>query len=139
MPETHIVVCTTCRLPGTTREQAADGLKLFDAVQEALWTAESEAGAALNLQLRGQACMSGCNRACTLTVQAEGKCTYYWGDLPPDAETAAQVIACARQHELSADGALEWKTRPKRLQSGVLARLPAIPGTGAPAAVMQPV
>jgi predicted metal-binding protein len=129
MPETHIVVCTTCRAPGTSREQAADGLSLFDAVQQALWAAENEAGSALPLQLRGQACMSGCNRACTLAIQGAGKWTYYWGDLAPDAETAAQVVVCARMHERSADGELAWKDRPKGLQSGVLARLPAIAAT----------
>ena len=126
MSDTYIIVCTTCRVAGASREERADGLNLFDAVQEALWAAETEDVAeALNLQLKGQSCMSGCNRACTLAVQSAGKWTYYWGDLAPDAETAAQVIACARMHHCSADGLLEWKTRPERLKSGVLARLPA--------------
>ena len=49
-PDTHITVCTTCRAPGTSREQRADGLGLFDAVQEALWAAESEDGTELTLQ-----------------------------------------------------------------------------------------
>ncbi len=125
MSDTHITVCTTCRAPGTSREQRADGLNLFDAVQEALWAAESEGGAALNVQLRAQACMSGCNRACTLAVQSAGKWTYYWGDLVPDAETAEQVVVCALMHQRSTDGELEWKLRPERLKSGVLARIPA--------------
>jgi predicted metal-binding protein len=125
MTDTHITVCTTCRAPGTSREQRADGLSLFDAVQEALWAAETADGAALNVQLRGQTCMSGCNRACTLAVQSAGKWTYYWGDLAPDAETAAQVVVCALMHQRSTDGELEWKVRPERLKSGVLARIPA--------------
>jgi predicted metal-binding protein len=125
MSDTHIIVCTTCRPPGASRDLRAEGLNLFDAVQEALWAAETDEGAALNVHLRGQGCMSGCNRACTLAVQGAGKWTYYWGDLAPDAETAAQVVACARTHQRSADGVLEWKTRPERLKSGVLARLPA--------------
>jgi predicted metal-binding protein len=69
--------------------------------------------------------MSGCNRACTLAVQSAGKWTYYWGGLAPDAETAEQVVACARMHQLSTDGELDWKARPERLKSGVLARIPA--------------
>ena len=69
--------------------------------------------------------MSGCNRACTLAVQSAGKWTYYWGDLAPDAETAAQVVVCALMHQRSNDGELEWKVRPERLKSGVLARIPA--------------
>ncbi len=123
--DTHIIVCTTCRVNGTSREEPADGLGLFDAVQAALWAAEAEDGAPLNLQLREQRCMSGCNRACTLALQGAGKWTYYWGDLAPDADTAAAVLACARMHLHSADGVLDWQSRPERLKSGVLARLPA--------------
>lgn len=125
MSDTHITVCTTCRASGTSREQRADGLTLFDAVQEALWAAQTDDGAARHVQLRAQACMSGCNRACTLAVQSAGKWTYYWGDLVPDAQTAEQVVACALMHQRSTDGELEWKSRPERLKSGVLARIPA--------------
>lgn len=126
MADTQITVCTTCRAPGTSREQRADGLNLFDAVQEALWAVDTEGGAAPNVQLRGQACMSGCNRACTLAVQSAGKWTYYWGDLVPDADTAAQVVTCARMHQRSTDGELPWKDRPERLKNGVLARISAV-------------
>lgn len=122
---THITVCTTCRASSTSREQRADGLALLDAVQEALWAAQTEDVAVLPVQLRAQACMSGCNRACTLAIQSAGKWTYYWGDLVPDAQTAGQVVACARMHQHSTDGELPWKDRPDRLKSGVLARIPA--------------
>ena len=121
---THIVVCTTCRVQGTSREEPADGLGLLDAVQTALWTAEGEHNAPLNIRLQGQACMSGCNRACTLAIQAAGKWSYYWGDLTPDAETATQVVASALMHQCKLDGELPWGSRPERLKIGVLARLP---------------
>lgn len=123
---THIVVCTTCRLKGSSSEERADGLNLFDAVQSALWAADAEGGAPVNVELKGQKCMSGCNRACTLAMQGPGKWTYYWGDLAPDADTATAVVACARMHLHSADGVLDWQARPEPLKSGVLARLPAI-------------
>ena len=129
--DTEIIICTTCRGVDTTREQTADGLKLFEAVQEALWVAESEAGAPVGVRLRGQACLSGCNRACTLAFQAAGKQTYYFGDVVCDAETAAHVVACGRLHQSSADGTLERKDRPERLRSGILGRLPAMATTRA--------
>lgn len=125
MSDTHITVCTTCRASSTSREQRADGLALLDAVQEALWAAQTEDVAVLPVQLRTQACMSGCNRACTLAIQSAGKWTYYWGDLVPDVQTAEQVVTCALMHQLSTDGELPWKDRPERLKSGVLARIPA--------------
>ena len=124
MSDTEIIVCTTCRPPGASRELPAEGLALFEAVREALLVCELDTGLHKGLQVRGLACMSGCSRACTLTMQAQGKFSYYFGDLAPDAETAAQVIACAQLHRHSADGNLARNARPERLRSGILARLP---------------
>jgi predicted metal-binding protein len=74
--------------------------------------------------VRGVACMSGCDRACTVAFQAPGKHSYLFGDLQPDADTAAQVLACARLHAQSSDGALARNDRPQRLRSGILTKLP---------------
>lgn len=126
MSETEIIVCTTCRPLGANRELPAEGMALFEAVQEALLHCEFDTGAHHGLQVRGHACMSGCSRACTVTFQAQGKLSYYFGDLTPDAETAAQIIACAQLHQHSADGNLARNSRPERLRSGILARLPPL-------------
>jgi predicted metal-binding protein len=126
MSDTEIIVCTTCRPPGASRELPADGLALFEAVQDALLVCELDTGQHKGLQVRGLACMSGCSRACTVTLQARGKFTYYFGDLSPDAETAAQVIACAQLHVQSADGNLARNERPERMRTGILARLPSV-------------
>ena len=135
---TEIVVCTTCRPAGVPRDQTAPGQLLHDAVQAALGAdqpaqdgAESgaqtgAAGSLPRLKLRGLACMSGCDRACTVALQAPGKFSYYFGDLSADAETAVQLIACAHLHRDSADGTLLRNARPERLRSGILARLPAV-------------
>lgn len=126
MSDTEIIVCTTCRPQGASRELPAAGLALFEAVQDALFASEFEADAAQGLRVRGTACMSGCSRACTVTLQASGKFSYYFGDLSADAETAQQVIACAQLHQGSDDGALARNDRPERLRSGILARLPPL-------------
>lgn len=126
MSDTEIIVCTTCRPPGASRALPAAGQVLFEAVQDALLHCELDTGEHEGLQVRGLACMSGCSRACTVALQAQGKYTYYFGDLAPDAETAAQVIACAQLHKHSADGNLARNARPERLRSGILARLPPL-------------
>jgi predicted metal-binding protein len=126
MSATEIIVCTTCRPPGASRELPAEGLALFEAVQDALLECELDTGQHEGLHVRGMACMSGCSRACTVTLQARGKFTYYFGDLAADTDTAAQVIACAQQHWHSTDGNLARNARPERLRSGILARLPPI-------------
>ncbi len=120
---TEVIVCTTCRPAGALRELPAAGLVLYEAVM-----AQQNAGHAAGLQLRGIACLSGCSRSCTVALQAPGKPTYLFGDLSADAETAAQVLACAQQHAHRADGALPRNERPERLRNGILAKLPAYAG-----------
>jgi predicted metal-binding protein len=70
-------------------------------------------------------CMSGCRRHCTVALQAAGKSTYFFGDLPADETSAEQVLACAALHQDSSDGFMARDARPERLREGILARLPA--------------
>ena len=118
-PVTEIIVCTTCRPEGASRELPAAGSVLLEAVL-ALHLDQP----ASCLRVRGIACMSGCSRACTIAFQAAGKPTYYFGDLVADAETAGQVLACGLLHAHNADGALLRSQRPERLRGGILAKLP---------------
>jgi predicted metal-binding protein len=126
-PVTEVIVCTTCRLTGASREVPAAGQILLENVLM-LQDRCPDAG----LRVRGIACMSGCSRACTVAFQAPGKPTYYFGDLSADPETAAQVLACATMHAQGADGTLPRSQRPERLRGGILAKLP--PALSAPVA-----
>lgn len=123
-PVTELTICTTCRPAGVSRDVPAAGEALLEAVQVAAW--DLDAAQQARIRVRGLACMSGCSRACTVALQAPGKYTYYFGDLVADDTTAAEVLACAQLHALSADGNLLRKERPERLRSGILARLPAL-------------
>lgn len=118
---TEVIVCTTCRPAGASRDLPAAGQVLFDAV-----TAMQDEAPIDGIRVRGIACMSGCSRACTVAFQAAGKPTYYFGDLLPEVETAFQVLACARMHAHDVDGALPRKERPERLRGGILAKLPPL-------------
>jgi len=115
---TELVICTTCRPAGTSREDTPAGQLLLAAVQTRL-EAEPDGG----LHVRGMACLSACSRACTVALQARGKHTYVFGDLVPDAASVEQVLACARLHRDSGDGLLAWGARPEKLRRGVIARL----------------
>lgn len=121
---TEIIICTTCRPAGASRDLPAAGEALLEAVQVA--TRGLDDAQQTRIRVRGTACMSGCARACTVTLQATGKYTYYFGDLVADDTTAAEVLACAQQHAHSTDGNLLRKKRPERLRSGILARLPPL-------------
>ena len=121
---TDLIICTTCRPAGVSRDLPAAGEALLEAVQIATW--DLNAAEQARIRVRGMACMSGCSRACTIALQAPGKYTYYIGDLVSDDTTAAQVLACAQLHAYSTDGNLQRKERPERLRSGILARLPPL-------------
>lgn len=118
-PTTEVIVCTTCRPPGASRDEPAAGALLFEAVQAA-----QGRGAEPLVRVRGMACLSSCSRACSVAFQAPGKHTYLFGDLVPDAETAEHVLVCAGLHAAASDGNLLRNERPARLRSGILARLP---------------
>ncbi len=121
LPITEVIVCTTCRPPGASRDEPAAGAILFEAVQAAhLLDGDPSA----RVRVRGMACLSSCSRACSVAFQAPGKHTYLFGDLVPDAETAGHVLVCAGMHAATSDGNLLRNQRPARLRSGILARLP---------------
>ena len=124
-PATELIVCTTCRPVGADRSSRAAGQALLDAVLHAAQGLAAQAGGG-RVAVRGVACLSACSRACTVALQAAGKASYLFGELPPDAETAALVLACAQLHAISTDGQLGRAARPERLRNGILARLPAL-------------
>ena len=120
---TELLVCTTCRPGDWPRDGESAGEQLHEAVQLALMDDPQPA-----LRLRGIACLAACGRGCTAALQAGGKFTYLFGDLPPDGESAAQLLTVAAQHQAQADGQLPWAERPERLKRGLLARLVPLAG-----------
>ncbi len=115
----EIVVCVTCRPAGATREGQAAGRTLFEAIEDEALRTDSPCA------VRAVECMSACSHACSVALQALGKTSYLFGDLPADSKSARQVVQCAGQHTRSPGGLVNWADRPERLQRRVLARLPA--------------
>lgn len=118
---TEVIVCTTCRPAGASRDLEAAGTELLEAMQTQQLL---HPGQWANLRVRGIACLSTCSRACSVAFQAPGKHTYLFGDLVPDAETAQHVLDCGALHQATSDGNLPRNERPERLRNGILARLP---------------
>uniref|UniRef100_UPI0022EA653B DUF1636 family protein n=1 Tax=Falsiroseomonas oryzae TaxID=2766473 RepID=UPI0022EA653B len=108
MPPTTLLVCTRCRAPGANPEAPRPGAALLAAVR---------AAADRDVQVAGVACLSGCKRACAAALMAPGKVGYLFGDLPPDGEGAADLLAAARAHAARADGFLPRAARPERLRA----------------------
>jgi predicted metal-binding protein len=115
MGSTILLVCTRCRAPGADPEAPRAGAALLATVR---------AAATGDVRVAGVACLSGCKRACAAALMAPGKVGYLFGDLPPDAGGAADLLAVARAHAAREDGFLPRAARPERLRAGILARLP---------------
>jgi len=121
---TEILVCVLCRPPELPRDQPRPGRALLEAIEDIALRDD------LPFPIRPVECMSGCRRHCTVALQAPGKFTYMFGDLPADDASATQVLACAALHQASLDGFMARAARPERLREGILARLPALkPGS----------
>ncbi len=119
---TELLICITCRPQGAPRDGLAAGQTLLQQTQ-----ALCPAGDTAAVRVRSVACMNGCERACTAALQATGKTTYFFGGLEAHAETAAQLLDCARLHAQRADGLMARNDRPQRLRGTLLAKLPAYP------------
>ncbi|MFT7771693.1 DUF1636 family protein [Roseateles sp.] len=107
-----LVICTTCA--------DGEGQALLEAV-------ENEALARDFTQpIRGQACMAACSQGCAAALQGQGKHSYLFGRLAPDAASVDALLAVAAEHAEPGDGLLAWARRPERLKAGLIARLPPL-------------
>ena len=113
-------ICMTCR---DGREGACDtrgGSRLARRVAEKL-----ALGSDQQMQLRGVQCMSQCKRSCIVSLAAEGRFTYVFGELDPDDDTHVDALfELVSQYLKAPEGFLERKDRPAPLQASILGRLP---------------
>ena len=71
-------------------------------------------------------CMSGCTRPGALAFRADGKASYLFGDIDPDAGIG-DIVAFAGAYHSAPDG---WITDARRfgtLRHGAIARIPVAP------------
>ncbi|MBD2609650.1 DUF1636 domain-containing protein [Scytonema hofmannii FACHB-248] len=120
-----LFVCTTCSSVWKDGKRVGEsgGDKLFKQLQELHqdWELHEE------FPIQPVECMSACDRACTISFVANGKCTYLFGDISPDLSTSemANVLECATKYYNHTEGLLPWAERPVPLKKGILARIPS--------------
>ncbi len=117
--ETVVLVCTRCRTEAHDPAAPRCGATLLEAMQHA-----AKGDPALRVQ--GIACMSGCTRSCVAAVLGADKVGYLFGDLAPDASSAADLLLLAQLHEARRDGYVARADRPERLRAGIIGRLPPL-------------
>jgi predicted metal-binding protein len=126
--DTLITLCDTCKRPGhdVLGQARTDGDILAGLV-------ESAAVGRSGIVTRRQSCLLGCDYACNIALQAQGKLTFVLGMFEPVAEAAEAIVAFAAKHAESANGYVPFREWPAGVKGHFRARLPVFPapeGTG---------
>ncbi|MEM8979780.1 MAG: DUF1636 domain-containing protein [Pseudomonadota bacterium] len=116
----QITICTSCRHKGSEHRP---GPELIARLSKALHQGRDRGLAPF--EVAGVACMAGCDHPCTVSYQAPEKATYLFGNI--DSETDIDdLVAFAQQYSALEDGWCSSTTRPGKLRTATLARVPAI-------------
>ncbi|WP_347265936.1 DUF1636 domain-containing protein [Paracoccus sp. (in: a-proteobacteria)] len=114
MAETfELVVCTTCRLPGSDPDAPSDGARLSEALERH------------GIAHRRQPCLCACDHGCAVVLRGRGRWTYVQGALSP-MHDIPDLIAMYRAYGASADGQVPWRMRPEVIRKNIIARIPPI-------------
>lgn len=119
----QIIICTSCR-------RDMDPLPRGEQLIARLQAAVAADPALASFQVTGTDCMSGCPRPATVAFRAEGKASYLFGDIDPEA-APDDIITFARLYGSLADGWITDTSALGRLRTGAIARIPAtsvVPG-----------
>jgi len=118
---TTITICDTCKREGWDAETGnqTGGEILADLIESA--------AAGTPVKTRRFSCLMGCDRACNVTIQADGKLNYTLGQFPPTPETAEAIVAYATLHAASASGQVPYRDWPQAIKGHFTTRHPPLP------------
>lgn len=119
MPPVELLICTTCRGQSGSSDAASPdapraGQQLYDVL-----AATPPAGVAVT----PVACLSNCNRGCSVVLRGPGRWTFVYGDLAPDTGPAILRDGVARYRDAPA-GLVPWRERPEHFRRHAIARIP---------------
>jgi predicted metal-binding protein len=113
---TWITICDTCKREGwpDTGMELTDGERLAALIEQAT--------VGTGLSTRRVSCTMGCERACNIIVQAQGKIGYSIGRFEPTPEAAAAIVEWAGLHAASDTGAVPYRTWPEGVKGHFVSR-----------------
>ncbi len=120
MPTT-ITVCTTCRQPAVRedKERTPCGQAMLESVMRAADEVEG-------VEVRGVACLMGCEHGCNVAISAAGKLAYVLGSFEPGEAAASALVEYAVGHAASNTGAVPIKQWPQGVKGHFVARIPPL-------------
>ncbi|MEL7177569.1 MAG: DUF1636 domain-containing protein [Pseudomonadota bacterium] len=115
-------ICMTCRDGRESEAGTRGGARLARRIAGR----QMERGGP-EMQIRGVHCMSQCKRPCIVSLTAEERFTYIFGDLDPNSERDVEaLVELASLYSEATEGFLERKERPTELRANILGRLPPL-------------
>jgi len=117
-----ITICDTCKRPGWDAGDmaATDGERLAALV-------EAAAAGEARVRTRRVSCTMGCERACNVVVQGQGKIGYSLGQFEPVAEAAEGIVAWAALHAESETGQVPYRQWPQAVKGHFVSRQAPVP------------
>ena len=115
-------ICMTCRDGRESEAGTRGGARLARRIA----ARQMERGGP-EMQIRGVHCMSQCKRPCIVSLTAEERFTYIFGDLDPNSERDVEaLVELVSLYSEATEGFLERRERPTELQANILGRLPPL-------------
>ncbi len=116
-----LIVCNTCRLSSTQREDAAGrrGGKLLAELLRALLSTHRCNG---RVAIHEIPCLFACSAYCTVQLRCESKLGYVLGRFTPCPEDALALLDYAEHYVHSAEGIVPYDHWPERIKNHFIVR-----------------
>ncbi|MEM9715752.1 MAG: DUF1636 domain-containing protein [Pseudomonadota bacterium] len=112
---TRLIICDTCNRDGCEPVNGKKcGEQLADKVE-----ARAEA-----IKVERHSCLMGCNRACNIALQEDGKISYVLGQFEPTDDAAEAILEYAMKYQASETGRVPYKEWPEGIKGHLTARIP---------------
>lgn len=121
MTQHTLFVCTLCHSSEVDQTAGSGGQYLFERLQQALETADSDA-----ISLQPVRCMGSCSRSCVVAFAAANKLTFILSNLSP-VRSVAELLQFSQQYVTHPSGHVPYKERPALIRSNLLVVLPPSP------------
>lgn len=116
---TTITICDTCKREDRDETTGkTDGELLADLIETA--------ASGTPVKTRRFSCLMGCDRACNVTIQGEGKLNYTLGQFTPTTEAAQAIVAYAALHAASTSGQVPYRDWPQAIKGHFTTRHPPL-------------
>ena len=114
---TRLIICDTCKREG----HAPVGGKTCG---EQLARLVEERNSDLTIQRHS--CLMGCERACNIAIQEDGKIAYVMGQFSPTEDDADAILEYATQYSASETGRVPYREWPEGVKGHFVARIPQV-------------